>query len=59
LGLQSLQLSLSGRNLFSIDDYSGYDPEVNAASQSTLVRGFDWSTIPLPRTFSFGIIANY
>ncbi|MCI0693354.1 SusC/RagA family TonB-linked outer membrane protein [candidate division KSB1 bacterium] len=59
LGLQSLQLSLSGRNLFSIDDYSGYDPEINAASQSTLVRGFDWSTIPLPRTFSFGITANY
>lgn len=59
LGLKSLQLTLSGRNLFSIDDYSGYDPEVNAASQSTLVRGFDWSTIPLPRTFSFGITANY
>jgi hypothetical protein len=59
LGLKSLQLTLSGRNLFSIDDYSGYDPEVNVASQSTLVRGFDWSTIPLPRTFSFGITANY
>jgi TonB-dependent SusC/RagA subfamily outer membrane receptor len=58
-GLRNLQLSLSGRNLFSIDDYSGYDPEVNVAAQSTLVRGFDWSTIPLPRTFSFGIIANY
>jgi TonB-linked SusC/RagA family outer membrane protein len=59
LGLKSLQLSLSGRNLFSIDDYSGYDPEVNVSAQSTLVRGFDWSTIPLPRTFSFGITANY
>jgi hypothetical protein len=59
LGLRSLQLTLSGRNLFSIDDYSGYDPEVNVASQSTLVRGFDWSTIPLPRTYSFGITANY
>ena len=58
-GLKNLQLTLSGRNLFSIDDYSGYDPEVNVASQSTLVRGFDWSTIPLPRTFSFGITANY
>jgi TonB-linked SusC/RagA family outer membrane protein len=59
LGLRSLQLTLSGRNIFSIDDYSGYDPEVNVASQSTLVRGFDWSTLPLPRTFSFGITANY
>jgi len=58
-GLRSLQLTVSGRNLFSIDDYSGYDPEVNVAAQSTLVRGFDWSTLPLPRTFSFGITANY
>ncbi len=51
-------LTLSGRNLFSVDKYRGYDPEVNVASQSTLVRGFDWSTIPLPRTWSFGITAN-
>jgi hypothetical protein len=59
LGLNNLQLRLVGRNLVSFDKYSGYDPEVNAASQSTLVRGFDWSTIPLPRTFIVGIIANF
>ncbi len=58
IGFRSLQLTLSGRNLFSVDKYRGYDPEVNVASQSTLVRGFDWSTIPLPRTWSFGITAN-
>lgn len=58
LGLRNMQLRLIGRNLFSIDDYSGYDPEINAASQSTLVRGFDWSTVPLPRTWILSLTLN-
>lgn len=58
LGLQNVQVRLTGRNLFSIDSYSGYDPEVNVASQSTLVRGFDWSTVPIPRTFLLGLVVN-
>jgi hypothetical protein len=58
LGLRSLELRATGRNLFSFDNYSGYDPEVNVSAQSTLVRGFDWSTIPLPRTFLFSLTAN-
>ncbi|MGH7495120.1 MAG: TonB-dependent receptor domain-containing protein [bacterium] len=59
LGVREVMFTLSGRNLFSIDDYSGYDPEVNVAAQSTLVRGFDWSTIPLPRSFSFGLTVDF
>ncbi|MBI3005444.1 MAG: SusC/RagA family TonB-linked outer membrane protein, partial [Ignavibacteriales bacterium] len=58
LGLRSLEARLTGRNLLSIDNYSGYDPEINVASQSTLVRGFDWSTIPLPRTWIFSLTFN-
>ncbi|MGH2568834.1 MAG: TonB-dependent receptor domain-containing protein, partial [Bacteroidota bacterium] len=58
LGLRSLEARLSGRNLISFDNYSGYDPEINVASQSTLVRGFDWSTIPLPRTWIFSLTFN-
>ena len=52
-----LRLTLAGRNLFSIDDYSGYDPEINAAGQTTAVRGFDFVEVPIPRTISFGV--NY
>jgi len=58
LGLRSLEVTLTGRNLLSFDNYSGYDPEVNAASQSTLVRGFDWSTTPLPRTWILSLTLN-
>lgn len=55
LGGNSMRLSLAGRNLFSIDDYSGYDPEVNAAGQTNAVRGFDFVEVPIPRTYALGI----
>jgi TonB-linked SusC/RagA family outer membrane protein len=59
LGVAGVRLSLIGRNLFSIDDYSGYDPEINAAGQSTSVRGFDFVEVPIPRTYSFGLAVSY
>ena len=57
--LQDLTVSLSGRNLISWDDYKGYDPEVNAAGQSTLLRGIDFGAVPIPRTFKLGIAARF
>jgi len=59
LGGNNVRLSLAGRNLFSIDDYSGYDPEVNAAGQSTAVRGFDFVEVPIPRMYSVGINVSF
>jgi TonB-linked SusC/RagA family outer membrane protein len=57
--VQSVRLSASGRNLFSIDDYSGYDPEVNIGGQRTGVRGFDFVVPPVPRTFSLGATLTF
>ena len=57
--LENLTVSLSGRNLISWDDYKGYDPEVNAAGQSTLLRGIDFGAVPIPRTFKFGLAAQF
>ncbi|RYG03491.1 MAG: TonB-dependent receptor, partial [Chitinophagaceae bacterium] len=57
--LKDLRLTLAGRNLLSIDNYSGYDPEVNAAGQSNAVRGFDFVEVPLPRTFLVGLNVNF
>lgn len=58
-GIESLRMSLIGRNLFSIDNYSGYDPEINVTGQSTVVRGFDFVEVPIPRSIAFGITANF
>ncbi|NEU08840.1 SusC/RagA family TonB-linked outer membrane protein [Flavihumibacter sp. R14] len=52
---KDLTLNFSGRNLISWDDYKGYDPEVNSGGQSTILRGIDFGSVPIPRTFSFGL----
>jgi TonB-linked SusC/RagA family outer membrane protein len=58
-GLKNVRFSIAGRNLLSIDNYSGYDPETNAAGQSNAVRGFDFVEVPIPRTLTVGINANF
>ena len=55
----NLTVSASGRNLISWDDYKGYDPEVNAGGQSSVLRGIDFGAVPIPRTFSFSIAAKF
>ena len=55
----NMRLNLAGRNLFSIDNYSGYDPEVNAAGQSSAVRGFDFVEVPIPRQIILGFNVNF
>jgi hypothetical protein len=52
LGDKPVRITLAGRNLLSIDSYPGWDPETNAAGQSTAVRGFDFCEVPIPRSFA-------
>lgn len=59
LGLGTLSLEVTGRNLFTITDYTGYDPETNMFGTSTVARGTDFATYPNPRTFSFGVRAGF
>jgi hypothetical protein len=61
-----VELTLSGRNLYTWTDYSGYDPEVNlfgqnAAGLTTTAadRGFDFATIPIPRIWSVSARFTY
>jgi hypothetical protein len=37
----------------------GYDPEVNAGGQSTLLRGIDFGSVPIPRTINIGFQAKF
>ena len=56
---RDLTVSLSGRNLISWDKYKGYDPEVNAGGQSTILRGIDFGATPIPRTYKLGVNARF
>ena len=55
---QNVKISLVGRNLFSFDDYQGFDPEISSAGQS-IVRGDDFGAFPIPRTIQLSIITNF
>lgn len=59
LGLQDLRITLAGRNLYSFDNYTGYDPETNAAGQSTGVRGYQFGEVPIPRSVSLSVTVNF
>ena len=59
IGARGATIRLAGRNLHTWTDYSGLDPEVNLFSESTVARGVDFATLPLPRTFSAGLNINF
>lgn len=52
--LSSLRVYLSGQNLYTWTGYSGYDPEVSTRN-SALTKGFDYSSYPKTRSYTFGV----
>jgi TonB-linked SusC/RagA family outer membrane protein len=58
-GAENASLRLAGRNLKTWTDYSGLDPETNTFSASTVSRGVDFATTPIPRQFIIGLSFNY
>ena len=54
-GSETLTLRLAGRNLVTWTDYGGLDPEINLFAASTVSRGVDFATTPIPRTFSVAV----
>ena len=58
-GLQSLQLTLSGRNLLTFTKYDGTDPEVSHFGNQPIARNFELFAFPASRTFWFGVNAEF
>lgn len=50
-----LRLSVSGRDLWTITDYSGLDPEVSNFGNQPIARNVDTSPFPPSRSFWFSI----
>jgi TonB-dependent starch-binding outer membrane protein SusC len=53
--VKSVRLYASATNLFTFTGYDGYDPEVNSFAQSNLFRNIDILTMPLFKTYTFGL----
>ncbi len=57
---QRLQLVLSGRNLVTITNYSGFDPEISSGgSNSSFDRGVDHNTIPNTKAYTLGLNVGF
>ena len=57
--IKSSSVTLVGRNLISFDNYDGYDPETNAAGNSSVLRGIDFGNVPVPRTVQLTFRASF
>lgn len=57
--ISSLRLSITGRNLFTISNYSGMDPESGASLNNPLRRGLDLHNFPNMRTVQFGVNVGF
>jgi TonB-linked SusC/RagA family outer membrane protein len=55
--LNGLTLYVTGQNLITITNYSGYDPLINSPKSSggNQSLGIDYASYPTSRTFSFGV----
>jgi len=52
VGINSLRVYVAATNLFTITDYSGYDPEIGGA-------GVDYGNYPQARTYTIGAKLNF
>lgn len=49
-----LTISASGRNLYSWDNFTSYDPEVTSGGQSAFAR-YNFGAIPIPKTYTIAL----
>ena len=58
-GLDKLQFTFTATNVFTITNYSWYDPDVNAFGSDSSRRGVDIYSYPSSRTFTLSINAIF
>ncbi|MCL6103921.1 MAG: SusC/RagA family TonB-linked outer membrane protein [Bacteroidetes bacterium] len=53
--IQGIKIYVTGQNLLTWTNYSGYDPEVSYRGASTLLAGEDFGGYPQSKTFMLGV----
>jgi hypothetical protein len=59
LGLEKVNLYVTGRNLLTLTNYSGYDPQVTSFMYDGTIIGVDWLGTPNARTVLFGMNISF
>lgn len=57
--VKSLNVYVSGQNLITITDYSGYDPEVNTFNGNDRRQGVDLGAYPTAKTITLGLNISF
>jgi TonB-linked SusC/RagA family outer membrane protein len=57
--LQSARIYFNVQNVYTFTKYSGYDPEIGAFNQSTLLQNIDRGRYPTPRTYTIGLNLSF
>lgn len=55
LSISSAKVYVTGQNLFTFTNYTGYDPEVNRFGSSSLSQGLDYGAYPTAKTLLVGL----
>lgn len=57
--IRQAQIYISGQNLITFTDYTGFDPEVNLAEQDNLLLGYDYGAYPSAKTYMMGLRIDF
>jgi TonB-linked SusC/RagA family outer membrane protein len=57
--INSMSVYITGYNLLTFTNYSGFDPEVNAFGNSAVEMGIDYGTYPQSRTIIVGLNVEF
>ena len=55
IGVDNIRIYLTGSNLLTLTNYSGYYPEINAFGTSSQALGIDYGTYPQTKIYTFGV----
>jgi hypothetical protein len=58
-GIDGVRAYVTGQNLVTWSDYSGFNPDVSSLGVGTVNRGIDIGSYPLARTWIFGVNLSY
>lgn len=53
--ISTLKVYLNAQNLYTFTKYSGFDPEIGAYNQSSLLQNIDRGRYPTPMSITFGV----
>lgn len=59
VGVERARLYVSAQNLFTLTEYSGYDPESEISGQTNVLYGYDYGVYPTAKTYRLGLRVGF